>query len=210
VNHIEQKYGSPLQRLQQDPSFATRHVHGPNCDHSHDHGHSHGHAGAEDTHDIPADQIFPVGHDHSSPSSVIREMDQISNILCNVVDAAEFVRNAHPSREYQEAAHEAHGMIANFMQYLNTNKIFSKVLEDLIARDQVSKILTDEELAVAKLFLYDFVASGHETKRDQFVRLSEQIHQLGYNFIRNTSEETKLTFSSREEVNSLPVYLQSL
>jgi len=127
-------------------------------------------------------------------------MDQISNILCSVVDLAEFVRNAHPSEEYVAAAHRSYSMIASFMQLLNTNERFPLILRNLIAKDAASKILTEEELSVAKLFLYDFDASGPPKERERYVKLNEDIGQLGYEFIQNAGEWPPLQFDSPQEL----------
>jgi len=127
-------------------------------------------------------------------------MDQISNILCSVVDLAEFVRNAHPSEEYVASAHRAYTMIASFMQLLNTNERFPRILRDLIAKDATSKTLTEEELSVAKLFLYDFEASGPPEERERYIKLTEDVGQLGYEFIRNAGEWSPLEFDSRQDL----------
>lgn len=43
-------------------------------------------------------------------------MDAISNTICSVIDAADFVRNAHADQEFRDAADEAFSVLAEYIQ----------------------------------------------------------------------------------------------
>lgn len=52
---------------------------------------------------------------------VVRNLDRLSDLLCGVIDCAELVRNAHPNREWVEAANEAYEYLCGYMNVLNTH-----------------------------------------------------------------------------------------
>lgn len=43
-------------------------------------------------------------------------MDAISNTVCSVIDAADFVRNAHADEGFRDAADEAFAVLAEYIQ----------------------------------------------------------------------------------------------
>ena len=52
---------------------------------------------------------------------VVKNLDRLSDMLCGVIDLAEFIRNAHPDRVWVEAANNASEMISKSINVLNTH-----------------------------------------------------------------------------------------
>ncbi|CAM9539512.1 unnamed protein product, partial [Hapterophycus canaliculatus] len=52
----------------------------------------------------------------SSPLGILHGVDAISNTVCSVIDAADFVRNAHADEGFRNAADEAFSVLAEYIQ----------------------------------------------------------------------------------------------
>lgn len=114
----------------------------------------------------------------------IRKLDQLSDILCRVIDVAEFIRVAHPSQKWVDAAQKTHEMMFEFMNQLNTNVPLYKTLANILDL-YIAKELSDEEVEVGKYLRQDFERSGiamDPETRDNFVAITQQISLLGSAF----------------------------
>lgn len=114
----------------------------------------------------------------------IRKLDQLSDILCRVIDVAEFIRVAHPSQKWVDAAQETHEMMFEYMNQLNTNVDLYKMLADILDLDLVNDLGT-EEIEVGKYLRQDFERSGiamDPQTRDNFVAITQEISLLGSAF----------------------------
>lgn len=67
---------------------------------------------------------------------VVRNLDRLSDLLCGVIDCAELVRNAHPDRQWVEAANEAYEYLCGYMNVLNTHTGLYEVNGLVTAADQ--------------------------------------------------------------------------
>ncbi|CAG8485231.1 6380_t:CDS:2 [Ambispora leptoticha] len=116
---------------------------------------------------------------------VVKNLDQLSNVLCSVIDLAEFIRNAHPDQEFSQAANRAYVDLCSYMNTLNTNTELYKVLKYVLSTPRISSHFSDEEVQVANVFLRDFEKSGihlPSSQREQYVKLSDKIIALGCKF----------------------------
>ena len=52
---------------------------------------------------------------------VVKNLDRLSDLLCSVVDLAEFVRNAHPDPKWVASANNLYESLSEFMNVLNTH-----------------------------------------------------------------------------------------
>jgi mitochondrial intermediate peptidase len=52
---------------------------------------------------------------------VVKNLDRVSDLLCGVIDMAELIRNAHPSKHWIDSANEAYEKLCEFMNVLNTH-----------------------------------------------------------------------------------------
>ncbi|CAI5513019.1 unnamed protein product, partial [Closterium sp. Naga37s-1] len=55
-------------------------------------------------------------------------LDEMSDTLCRVLDAAELCRNVHPNREFVDAANEAFVKLSAYVQALNSNQQLYRLL----------------------------------------------------------------------------------
>lgn len=116
--------------------------------------------------------------------SYIRKLDQLSDILCRVIDAAEFIRVVHPSQKWVSAAQNTHEIMFEYMNQLNTNVDLYRTLVQILELDLV-KHLSQEEIDVGKYLRQDFERSGiamDPQTRDNFVAITQQISLLGASY----------------------------
>lgn len=114
----------------------------------------------------------------------IRKLDQLSDILCRVIDVAEFIRVVHPSQKWVDAAQRTHEMMFEYMNQLNTNVDLYKTLVSILDL-RIALELSDEEVEVGKYLRQDFERSGiamDPDTRDNFVAITQQISLLGSQF----------------------------
>lgn len=129
---------------------------------------------------------------------VVRKLDRLSDVLCRVLDAADFVRVTHPDTRMQDAAAQAWALAYQYMNELNTTPGLCEQLRRAMVLDEVRGSWSEEELIVAQTLLLDFTKSAinhpRET-RDAFVGLSQQISELGAAFVDQMAPETpRLSF----------------
>lgn len=120
----------------------------------------------------------------------IRKLDQLSDLLCRVIDVAEFIRVAHPDDKWVEAAQRTHEIMFGYMNQLNTNTELSENLRKVLGSRQVTSQLSEEEIEVGKYLEHDFERSGihmDPKTRDDFVSITQDISLLGANFIGNVN-----------------------
>lgn len=75
--------------------------------------------------------IHPSSGEISSPLAILRGIDAISNTICSVIDAADFVRNAHADQGFRNAADDAFSSLAEYIQVRRANTFFfCRILND--------------------------------------------------------------------------------
>ncbi|CUM63453.1 uncharacterized protein PRCAT00001028001 [Priceomyces carsonii] len=117
--------------------------------------------------------------------SYIRKLDQLSDILCRVIDVAEFIRVVHPSQSWIDAAQRTHELMFEYMNELNTNVELYDILYDILLDKNIVQKLTAEEVLVGEYLKQDFERSGIHMApeiRQNFVALTQSISLLGSDF----------------------------
>lgn len=66
-------------------------------------------------------RILCARSSRSEMLKVVKNLDRLSDMLCNVIDLAELVRNAHPDAVWVDSANDAYEMLCEFMNVLNTH-----------------------------------------------------------------------------------------
>jgi len=138
-------------------------------------------------------------------SKVVRNLDRLSNLLCSVIDCAELVRNAHPDPTWVRAANDAYEYLCGYMNVLNTHQGLYTCLAQVLQNRAIVGRMSEEELAVANVFLRDFERSGihlPDEARERFVRLSDEILVLGRSFL---SEGSSASSSTSREAALIPL-----
>nr|GLL28111.1 probable mitochondrial intermediate peptidase, mitochondrial [Ipomoea trifida] len=128
-----------------------------------------------------------LNHIASMPaaSETIRTLDEISDTVCSVIDAAELCRHTHPDREFVEEASQASSRVNDFLHYLNSNhSIYKAVLK----AEQEGNSLTDEGKRAARFLRMDLENGGihlSPERLDRVNQLNMEIVQLCRQFSTN-------------------------
>jgi intermediate peptidase len=144
-----------------------------------------------------------VGSANSIPEyrNLVKELDRLSDLLCRVIDLADFVRGTHPDRRVQNAASKAYAIMFQYMNQLNTTTVLNDQLKKAAAIPEVWDSWTEQEQVVAKILIEDFSRSAIELpegSRQRFVELSGEIAQVGTEFVERMAPAThSLKFDSK-------------
>ncbi|KAJ8324572.1 Mitochondrial intermediate peptidase [Batrachochytrium dendrobatidis] len=141
-----------------------------------------------------------------------KRLDTLSDILCCVVDTAEVIRNVHPDKEFVNAANQAHSILSNYLNQLNTHQGLYKTLKQTLDRSNIVDAMSEEEKRVAKLLMIDFEKSGihmPDATRAEFVRINDRILELGQEFTMNSfpSEEFVQFDDAHNDLIGVPIPL---
>ncbi|KAK9312719.1 hypothetical protein V1522DRAFT_201693 [Lipomyces starkeyi] len=132
------------------------------------------------------------GSSEQSLRGAIRLFDRLSDMLCRVIDLAEFIRTVHPDPEYIAAAEYAHSYMMSYMIELNSSSELYDVLRRVMDTPSVASSLSKEENIVAQLLLYDFEKSGaglDKAVRDEVMSLQHDISSLSRDFMTGIAPE---------------------
>lgn len=133
--------------------------------------------------------------------SMVKELDRLSDLLCSVIDLADFVRSTHPDRQVQAASNKAYAIMFQYMNQLNTTTVLNDQLRKASSIPEVWNSWSEQEQVVAKILMEDFSRSAIELPegaRQKFVDLSGEIAQIGTEFVERMAPETAyLKFDSK-------------
>ena len=144
---------------------------------------------------------FAVGGESSGTvrgQAFVAVLDQISDTVCLVMDAAELCRSTHPQQEWKRAAMQAYDVLAHLVATLNMNTPLYQALERCVSRAtskgdvHVNDQLDDEGLRVAQLLLTDFQRGGvhlDDGGRKRVLDLQDEIGQLCFQFVDGGAAE---------------------
>ncbi|KUL88814.1 hypothetical protein ZTR_03456 [Talaromyces verruculosus] len=146
--------------------------------------------------------------------SMAKDLDRLSDLLCRVIDLSDFVRSNHPNPLIQEAATQAYALMFEYMNILNTTTGLHDQLKKAAATPEVVASWTEEEKMVAEILIKDFSNSAiHMPPKDRqrFVNLSNDISQLGSEFVNSAEPAKPHVVLSKSSVQGLdPVVVQQL
>ena len=135
-----------------------------------------------------------------------QDFDQLSDYLCRVIDLSDFVRSTHPDHAFKAAADHAYSTMFEYMNVLNTTTGLNDQLRRVLGMSEIVKSWTEEERVVAQQLLTDFTRSAihlSSSKRQQFVTLSNEISQSGFDFVNNVEPEKLHLKYSIDEMKGL-------
>ncbi|KAI4142098.1 MAG: hypothetical protein LQ340_007440 [Diploschistes diacapsis] len=119
---------------------------------------------------------------------IVQYLDCISDLLCRVIDVADFVRSTHPDPAFRNAALSAHYSMFGYMNTLNTTKELYDQLDTALNNREVTSYWNEEELRVARILKKDFSQSAIHLPRDKrelFVEYSDIANKTGSRFVDN-------------------------
>ena len=91
---------------------------------------------------------------------VLHLMDEMSEQLCRVMDAAELCRNVHPDPAWQRSSNAVYAHLASFIQRLNSTPELHAKLVAVLTEDAVASTLCPEERIVATQLREDMERNG--------------------------------------------------
>ncbi|XP_050587045.1 mitochondrial intermediate peptidase isoform X2 [Bombus affinis] len=120
---------------------------------------------------------------------MVEIFDDMSDTLCKVADLAEFIRVAHPEKQFVTAAENTCLFVSGIVEKLNTHRELYNALKHVVYNgDTRETSLVDKH--VATLFLSDFeLCAIHlpESIREKVVQLNYYTLQVGQKFMAGTS-----------------------
>ncbi|PGH04649.1 hypothetical protein AJ80_08483 [Polytolypa hystricis UAMH7299] len=146
--------------------------------------------------------------------AMARDMDRLSDLLCRVIDTAEFMRTNHPDPEIQDAATQAYALMFEYMNVLNTTTALNDQLKHAYSHPDVISHWNEEERVTVQMLMKDFAKSAIDLppkERQKFVTLHNEISQLGSAFVNGMEPETpQLSFDKRKLQGMDPVMLSRM
>ena len=130
---------------------------------------------------------------------MVRDLDRLSDLLCRVIDLSDFIRGVHADPAVQEAATQAYALMFEYMNVLNTTAGLNEQLKRASTDPAVTAHWSEEEKSAAQILMKDFAKSAIHMppeQRQDFVNLSNDISQLGPDFVNNAEPaKSYLAFS---------------
>jgi len=144
--------------------------------------------------------------------NIVRDLDRLSDLLCRVIDLADFVRATHPSDAMQQAAGYAYSVMFEYMNVLNTTAGLATQLNVALADKEAP--WSEQEKMVAEILKNDFAKSAHDLpreKKQRFVSLSQEIYDVGTRFVDQMAPQKEVvTFQSSQLKGMDPLFVKSI
>lgn len=142
---------------------------------------------------------------------IVKDLERLSDLLCRVIDLADFVKATHPNQRMNQAAGVAYAMMYEYMNVLNTTTGLARQLDIAIKRSGASA-WGEEERVVAAILKRDFARSAIDLpqgEKERFVSLSQEISQVGPDFVDNMEPEQRyISFPSSQMFGMDPVLVR--
>lgn len=156
---------------------------------------------------IDNDNDYDINHKVQKAKQTLHNLDDISNIVCTVIDAAELCRSVHASSQWRRGASDAFGILSEYIGSLNADErlyqslrkfVFADYDNDIIANDDndlsiISQLPAEYQrmaFAMRKEFERDGIHLTY-TKREEARELNNVIVGLESLFTNNITEKTK-------------------
>ena len=139
-------------------------------------------------------------------------MDETSEQLCRVMDAAELCRNVHPDPHWRNSSNAVYAHLAAFIQRLNSAPELHAKLSAVLAEDAVASTLCPEERIVATQLQEDMERNGVHlppAERQRYGELQAELLQLSSEFMENAAAANTLVLSAAQ-MDALPRTVQNL
>lgn len=126
--------------------------------------------------------------DLSQAREILFKLDEISRIVCNVVDAAELCRNTHANAHWRSAANEAFVILSDYIAQLNGDSSLYNAMQQVVSGSGIVSNLSQEEKRFVLLLKGEFEREGIHLpadKRSQLTQLISETVQLETAFSQN-------------------------
>lgn len=137
---------------------------------------------------------------------VLHLMDEMSEQLCRVMDAAELCRNVHPDPAWRRSSNAVYAHLASFIQRLNSTPELHAKLVAVLTDDAVVSTLCPEERIVGTQLREDMERNGVHlppADRQRYAALQAELLELSSEFMENAATSNTLELSA-EQMAELP------
>eukprot|EP00977_Amphora_coffeiformis_P009276 scaffold2103_cov185-Amphora_coffeaeformis.AAC.21 len=137
---------------------------------------------------------------------VLYRLDEISRVVCNVIDAAELCRNAHVDPEWRQAADKTFAILSDYIGQLNGDMRLYQATRSVTDQPAMMQELTEEECRFAISLKDEFERDGvhlSDKNRDEIRELQNSIVALESTFNRNLVHWERNFGASKEEVEEV-------
>ncbi|CAN0027816.1 unnamed protein product, partial [Ectocarpus sp. 8 AP-2014] len=148
----------------------------------------------------------------STPLGILRGVDSISNTVCSVIDAADFVRNAHADEGFRFAADEAFSVLAEYIQDLNADDSLYRALCGVVEEEGAMDGFTGEQRRVVGLHMAEFERGGIHLsgeERAEVVALQNEATRLERLFEHNILAKRAAFQVNRKDLHGVPEFILS-
>lgn len=138
--------------------------------------------------------------------AMARDMDRLSDLLCRVIDVSDFMRAFHHDATVIKAATHAYEQMFEYMNVLNTTAGLNEQLKKALNMPEVTSTWSEEEIISAETLVKDFAHSAIDQspeKRQQFVKLSNEISQVGNEFVSHMEPAKQYVAVSRNVLQGI-------
>jgi mitochondrial intermediate peptidase len=140
---------------------------------------------------IPEDPDASIAT-NSQAVEILYIMDRISQVVCNVIDAAELCRSTHASAKWRQAADHAFGILQDYILTLNTDIVLYNALATI--EFKFYSQLSEEEQRFCFLLKREFELDGihlpHQ-QRQEVKELHSQVTTLESLYMSNITHSVK-------------------
>ncbi|PVU95079.1 hypothetical protein BB561_002040 [Smittium simulii] len=123
--------------------------------------------------------------------TVTKLFDQLSDTLCQIMDAAEVIRQVHTTSDWKNSAEQTYSIMLDYMNNLNTHFELYQKIKQVNTDPSTSSLLSGLERQVGKIFLEDFEKSGihlDKASHEAFVQLNNRINSYSRQFMSGQSK----------------------
>lgn len=146
--------------------------------------------------------------------AIPKDLDRLSDLLCRVIDLADFIRAIHPNANVAAAASASYSLMFQYMNELNTTTGLNLQLKKAWDIPEVRSQWSEEEKTVAQVLMRDFAKSGihlPDSQRQEFVSLSNEIAQLGTDFVSQVDNARQYVQLSTKQLDGVdPTFIKGL
>lgn len=138
--------------------------------------------------------------------TMAKDLDQLSDLLCRVIDLSDFMRATHPDPRFVDSANRAYAAMFEYMNELNTNTGLNEQLKQAFSMAEVVGQWSEEEKIVGRILMKEFSNSAidlPESERRRFIDISNDISVLGSEFVNGVEPEQQVLAFEAGKLNGL-------
>ena len=117
-------------------------------------------------------------------------LDEVSNEICSVIDAAELCRNVHTDKKFVDASIDAFNGLSSYIHYLNSDTTLYLKLRDITDHEAIMEQLPEESRIFARDLRNEFESDGihlDDSDKQRALRLQSSIIRNETLFVQNVS-----------------------